>query len=431
VHYCAVVVTIFFFQWTPTFENHQIPWARFHVGAPTAKSMSDHRIAILPGDGTGREVALEAMRILDTVQAHTNYGFEQVHIPCGGQHYKETGEEWAEGSFEFCRDEADAIFLGAIGYPDAKLPNGDLAGGSVILGMRSGLDLYANVRPIKLYEGVPHKVHGQFTQIWQPGMVDMTLLRENTEGLYHSLLRRSADRALGREEYTVPEMSFPGLEGEVAYDPRPISAKGTERLVRMGFEISSSRNGAPVDGVKRVSCIDKSNVTRGCQLFRKVFDDVAVSYPSIETDYGYIDAFMQWLTRTPEYYDVAVLSNMFGDIATDLGAVLQGGMGMAASGNVGDNHAFFEPVHGSAPKHAGQNKVNPIASINSIQMMLDWLGRKKGEDELVQIANLIDESVADHLRDGKLLTYDLGGTASCSEVGESIANILSAKLNDL
>ena len=313
----------------------------------------------------------------------------------------------------------------------ARLPNGDLAGGSVILGMRAGLDLYANVRPIKLYEGVPHKVHGKFTQIWEPGMVDMTVLRENTEGLYHSLLRRSADRALGREEYTPPEMTFPGLEGEVAYDPRPISSKGTERLVRMGFEIAQTRNGAPSDGVSRVSCIDKSNVTRGCQLFRKVFDNVATSYPSIGTDHGYIDAFMQWLTRTPEYYDVVVLSNMFGDIATDLGAVLQGGMGMAASGNVGDHHAFFEPVHGSAPKHAGQNKVNPIASINSIQMMLDWLGRKNGEEGLVQVAQLIDDSVAEHLRDGKSLTYDLGGTATCSDVGQSISNILSSKLSEL
>ena len=413
------------------FHFSRLPLGRVHVGAPFAEGMSDHRIAILPGDGVGREVAEEAKRILDTIQAHTNHGFEQVTIPCGGQNYKETGEEWAEGSFEFCRDEADAIFLGAIGYPGARLPNGDLAGGSVILGMRAGLDLYANVRPIKLYEGVPHKVHGKFTQIWEPGMVDMTVLRENTEGLYHSLLRRSADRALGREEYVPPEMTFPGLEGEVAYDPRPISVKGTERLVRMGFEIAEARNGAPEDGEKRVSCIDKSNVTRGCQLFRRVFDEVATSYPSIGTNHGYIDAFMQWLTRTPEYYDVVVLSNMFGDIATDLGAVLQGGMGMAASGNVGDHNAFFEPVHGSAPKHAGQNKVNPIASINSIQMMLEWLGRKNGEEELVQIANLIDESVADHLRGGKLLTYDLGGKATCSQVGESISSILSAKLSNL
>lgn len=393
--------------------------------------MSDFRIAILPGDGTGREVAMEATRILDTIEASTNYGFEKTLIPCGGQHYKETGEEWAEGSFEICRDESDAIYLGAIGYPGARLPNGDLAGGSVILGMRSGLDLYANVRPIKLYEGVPHKVHGHFTQIWKPGMVDMTILRENTEGLYHSLLRRSADRALGRKEYTPPEMSFPGLDGEVAYDPRPISENGTKRLVRMGFEFAQNRNGAPVDGVSRISCIDKSNVTRGCQLFRRVFDKVSLDYPSIEVDHGYIDAFMQWLTRTPEFYDVVVSSNMFGDIATDLGAVLQGGMGMAASGNVGDEHAFFEPVHGSAPKHAGQNKVNPIASINSIQMMLDWLGRKHGQDQLISIAKKIDESVAEHLKDGKSLTYDLGGTATCSDVGKAIANILSNKLNEL
>ena len=162
-----------------------------------------------------------------------------------------------------------------------------------------------------------------------------------------------------------------------------------------------------------------------------MFDEVASSHPSIETDHGYIDAFMQWLTRTPEFYDVVVLSNMFGDIATDLGAVLQGGMGMAASGNVGDNHAFFEPVHGSAPKHAGLNKVNPIASINSIQMMLDWLGRKNGDEGLVHVAQLIDDSVADHLRGGMSLTYDLGGSASCSDVGESISNILSTKLREL
>ncbi|MGY8728057.1 MAG: isocitrate/isopropylmalate dehydrogenase family protein [Candidatus Poseidoniales archaeon] len=392
--------------------------------------MADYRIGILPGDGTGREVALEAQRILDTIEQHTNQGFDQIVIPCGGQHYIETGEEWAEGSFDFCRDEADALYLGAIGHPGAYLPNGDLAGGSVILGLRSGLDLYANLRPIKLYEGVPHKVHGKFTQIWEPGMVDMTILRENTEGLYHSLLRRSADRAMGRTPYEPPEMTFPGLKGEVAYDPRPISEHGSERLIRMGFEIAETRNGAPIDGKKRVSCIDKSNVTRGCQLFRRTFDKVALDYPDTEPDYGYIDAFTQWLTRSPESYDVVVTSNMFGDIATDLGAVLQGGMGMAASGNIGDDNAFFEPVHGSAPKYAGMNKVNPIASINSIQLMMYWLGRKNNDDELAQIGSLIDDSVADHLRDGKGLTYDLGGTASCSDVGEGIAARLATKLQD-
>ena len=148
-----------------------------HVVLPYRGTMSDHVIAVLPGDGTGKEVAVEAQRILDTIQEHTNHGFEQTVIPCGGQHYVATGEEWAEGSFEFCRDDADAIFMGAIGYPGARLPNGDLAGGSVILGMRSGLDLYANVRPIRLYEGVPHNVHGRFTNIWDPDMVDMVILR--------------------------------------------------------------------------------------------------------------------------------------------------------------------------------------------------------------------------------------------------------------
>jgi len=405
-------------------------WGFVHVWGTYRPSMVDHRITVLPGDGTGREVALEAQRILETIQAHTNHGFDQTVIPCGGQLYVETGEEWAPGSFEFCRDETDAIFLGAIGQPGALLPNGDLAGGSVILGLRSGLDLYANVRPIKLYEGVPHKIHGNFRQIWEPGMVDMTILRENTEGLYHALLRRSADRAQGREEYEPAPMSFPGLEGEVAYDPRPISRAGSERLIRMGFDVAATRNGAPSDGVKRVSCIDKSNVTRGCQLFRKTFESIAAQHPNTEADYGYIDAFMQWITRSPEHYDVVVTSNMFGDISTDLGAVLQGGMGMAASGNIGDDHAFFEPVHGSAPKHAGQNKVNPIASINSIQMMMDYLGRTKGQEELITIARMIDESVADHLKEGKELTYDIGGTASCSAVGEGIANRLASKLQE-
>ena len=199
----------------------------------------------------------------------------------------------------------------------------------------------------------------------------------------------------------------------------------------MGFDICGTRSGAPVDGKSRVSCIDKSNVTRGCQLFRKTFDDVATAYSHVEKDYGYIDAFTQWLTRTPEFYDVVVTSNMFGDIATDLASVLQGGMGMAASGNIGDHHAFFEPVHGSAPKHAGQNKVNPIASINSIQMMLDWLARRSKDDDLLNVANILDQSVAEHLKDGKSLTYDLGGTASCSDVGTSIANRLAGHLQEL
>jgi 3-isopropylmalate dehydrogenase len=166
-------------------------------------------------------------------------------------------------------------------------------------------------------------------------------------------------------------------------------------------------------------------------LFRRTFDQVASNYPSIKTDYGYIDAFTQWITRNPEHYDVVVTSNMFGDIATDLASILQGGMGMAGSGNIGDDHAFFEPVHGSSPKYAGMNKVNPIASINSVQMMTDWLGRRNKDEDLLVVSKLIEQSVEDHLKEGKLLTYDLGGDASCSAVGDAIAANLARKLSEL
>jgi len=170
-----------------------------------------------------------------------------------------------------------------------------------------------------------------------------------------------------------------------------------------------------------VTCVDKSNVTAGCKLFRRIYDEVASDYPGVHRDYAYIDAFQQWLLRSPEAYDVAVTSNVFGDIATDLAAVLQGGMGMAAGGNIGDAHAMFEPIHGSSPKHAGKDEVNPIAMILATQMMLDWLGRRKKDAALREAATAVEMAVERHLAEGKALTYDLGGKARCSEVGSAIA----------
>ena len=394
---------------------------------PVPQSMSSYRIAILPGDGTGREVMAEAQSLLTAISSSTSLNFEQILIPCGGQYFLETGKEWPDGSFEKCRDEADAILLGAIGWPDAVCENGDLAGGQVVLGLRGGLDLYANVRPIKLYEGVRHKVHGDFQQVWQASKVDMVIVRENTEGLYHSLLHRSALKAQGGEEYEPPKMDFPGMNGDVAWDPRPISRAGSERVIDFARRLVSLRNGNP-SGVSKLTCVDKSNVTRGCQLFRSIFDEKSADWDDLEVDYAYIDAFTMWLVRNPEWFDVVVTSNMFGDIATDLGSVLQGGMGMAASGNIGDEHAFFEPVHGSSPKHAGKNKVNPIATINSVQMMLEWLGHRNDDEEALRVARCIDESVAEHISEGTLLTYDLGGSATTSEVGSAIIGRVLAKL---
>jgi isocitrate/isopropylmalate dehydrogenase len=386
--------------------------------------MTSYTLALLPGDGIGRDVMAEAEKVLNAIEQYTPISLNINNIPCGGEHYLATGEEWPEGSFEFCRDDADAILLGAVGWPGAMTEDGDLAGGAVILGLRSGLDLYANVRPIRLYEGVRHKIHGEFKQVWKPGMVDMIIIRENTEGLYHSLLRRSADKALGRDAWEPNTMDFPGLEGEVAWDPRPISRHGSERVIRYAFEVAQRRNGAPGDGKTRVTCVDKSNVTRGCQLFNRIYHEIADDYPETETDHAFIDAFCMWAVRNPEWFDVVVTPNMFGDISTDLASVLQGGMGIAASANLGDEHGMFEPVHGSAPKHAGQNTTNPMAMINSVSLMFDWLGETKGDDDCKAIADLIDKAVTETLM-GDRLTYDLGGDAHTSEVGNTIAETLT------
>ena len=389
--------------------------------------MNTYRVTVLPGDGTGKEVMLESMKVLDIFHKFSPLSFDITQIPCGGEYYLDTGEEWPKGSFEFCRDQSDAILLGAIGWPNAKLPNGDNAGGQCILGLRSGLDLYANIRPVKLYKGIRHKVHGQFNDIWNPKLVDLVLIRENTEGLYHSLLRRSAQAAIGKKDSPMEIKNFPGLEGEVAWDPRPISRTGSERVIRFGFELAKRRSDTHRKKQK-LTCVDKSNVLRGCRLFRKIFDEISEEYPEIETSKAFIDAFTMWLVRDPEDLDVVVLPNMFGDIATDLASVLQGGLGMAASANIGDNHMLFEPVHGSSPKYAGKGVVNPIAAISSLQLMFEYLGVRNNDSIATQCSIILDTAISTHLSSGKLMTYDLGGNASTSDVGDSISQICKESL---
>ena len=383
--------------------------------------MAAYRLTILPGDGVGREVIAEARRLIAVFEEHSPISFDITEIPCGGQHYLETGEEWPEGSYKHCRDDSDAILLGAIGWPGAHLPNGDLAGGQTILGLRSGLKLYANVRPVKLYPGVMHKVHGVHKQVWEPDLVDLVMIRENTEGLYHSLLRRMEQKATGGKDERIVIDEFPGIEGEVAWDPRPISRKGSERVIKFAFDIARHRErklGIP----QSVTCVDKSNVTRGCRLFRKIFDEISEANPDLETNRAYIDAFTMWLVRNPEELDVVVLPNMFGDIATDLASVLQGGMGMAASANLGPKHMLFEPVHGSAPKYAGMNVVNPTATLQSVQMMFEALAYRHDDDDMDVCADIVQTAIQQHFEEGGCVTYDLGGDASTSDVGEAIAD---------
>ncbi len=373
--------------------------------------MKFHVVA-LPGDGTGPEVLREGLKVLRCVGEATGIDFEVEEIPCGGQFYLEHGSrDWPEGAEERC-DVADVILLGAVGWPSEKggpvtMADGRMAGYSPVIGNRTRLDLYANVRPVKLYPGVRHRIHGTMKQVWEPGKVDMVILRENTEGLYAGFGGTLA----------------PGGRGVVAADSRVITRASSERIIRRAFAIAEKRNGAPGDGKKRVTCIVKNNVLKGCQFFHDIFQEIGAEFPEIEKDVAIVDAFTQWLIGKPEWYDVCVTTNMFGDIVTDLASVLQGGMGMAVGCNVGDSHAMFEPIHGSAPRHAGKDKVNPIAMIMSVKEALAWLGDQKQVDALGAAAAKIETAVCNVLERGEPLTYDLVGldkAAPMSAVGDAI-----------
>jgi 3-isopropylmalate dehydrogenase len=371
------------------------------------------QVVALPGDGTGPEVMVQGLRVLRAVGAATGVDFQVEEIENGGQYYLKHGSrDWPEGSEEKCKA-ADVVLLGAVGWPAADgspvtMKDGKMAGWSPVIGNRIRLDLYANVRPVKLYPGVLHRVHGKRTQVWQPGQVDMVIIRENTEGLYSG----------------VGGVLAPGGRATVATDVRLITRAASERVIRCAFETSRKRGkGAPKDGKKRVTCILKDNVLRGCQLFGEVFREVGKEYPDIEKDFAIVDAFTQWLIGQPEYYDVCVTTNMFGDIVTDLASVLQGGMGMAVGCNVGDHHAMFEPIHGSAPKYAGKDKVNPMAMILAVKEAVRWVGEKKNIPALVPASDKVELAVRAVLERGSPLTYDLVGEekgAPMSKVGDAI-----------
>ncbi|HXQ79186.1 MAG: isocitrate/isopropylmalate dehydrogenase family protein [Thermoplasmata archaeon] len=363
-----------------------------------------YEIAVYPGDGTGPEVIREGCRVLDALAQGGPAPWHCTEFPGGGQYFLRTGREW-EPEAKAASRSADAILVGAVGWPGATLPNGDLAGRALVLGLREGLDLYANVRPCKLYPGVQHRISGEYREVWAPKNVDMVIVRENTEDLYTPARGR-----LRRAEET-----------EVAIDTRIITRKGSERVVRYAFELARARSrGAPEDGARRVTCVDKSNVMEGCRFFRETFDRVGAEYPEIERDYAYVDAFAQWLVRNPEHYNVVVATNMMGDIITDLAAVLQGGMGFASGGNIGTDHGMFEPVHGSAPKYAGKNQVNPFATFFAVEQMLRWLASRHTDPRLLGQADRLERVLARTLADGRTRTYDQGGTKTTSEAGDAV-----------
>ncbi len=373
-----------------------------------------YSIVALPGDGIGTEVSACALRVLETAGELFQIKFQVEEIECGGHYYAEHEIEWPEGSFEKCAA-ADAVFLGAVGHevdgktvftkPGKPYPEPQLAGFAQVILNRRKLGLYANVRPVKLYPGVKHKIHGELKQVWEPGKVDYVVIRENTEDAYTGETTDIDD-------------------GKVT--PIKITRAATERVVRYAFNLARRRN-----KLNKVTCVDKSNIIGAHRFFREVFREIgAKEFPEIKLDYAYVDAFCQWQIRNPEWYDVVVGPNLVGDIVSDNGATTAGGLGLAVGGNIGDEHAMFEPIHGSAPKHAGKDKANPLAAIMAIQMMLEWLGTRHDDELMTRAAQKVEEAVASILAEGKTLTYDLIGEAKasrCSEVGEAV----EAKLREL
>ena len=396
----------------------------------TAKAVYD--LVLLPGDGIGVEVLDEARRLLELVESKIGVRLATESIPCGGRYYLEHkddaggGRDWPVGSEARCRA-ADAILLGAVGWagpdgapvtmtghgPNAEL-NAKMAGWSPVIGNRIKLDLYANVRPVKCLPGIRHGISGTFSQVWRPDRVNMVIVRENTEGLYSGIGEIETDH-------------------QRATDLRVITRHASERVIRRAFEISRERgHGAPIDGKKRVTCIVKNNVLFGCKLFLEVFRTVGKEFPDVEQDVAIVDAFAMFVLTQPEKYDVCVTTNMFGDIVTDLASVLQGGMGMAVGCNVGDDHAMFEPIHGSAPPLTGKDRCNPMAMMLATGEAMKWLGQRWNDDRLLRAHRAIEDAVAAVVFAGAPLTADLVGAeagAPRSVVAEAIrkhvANTLS------
>jgi len=307
--------------------------------------MKEYNIAIIPGDGTGPEVMAEAVKAMEAVTEAGGPKFNFVYYDLGGVRYLKKGELLPESVVSELR-QTDSICLGAIGHPDVK--PGILEQG-VLLKLRFELDLYINLRPVVLFPGVDTPLKDKM-----PDDIDFVVVRENTEGLYAGsggFLRK-------------------GTADEVAIQESINTRKGVERCIRYAFEYCRKRNRE-----KKLTLCGKTNVlTYAFDLWERVFYECGRDYPDITTDYAHVDATCMWMIKNPEFFDVIVTDNMFGDIITDLGAMIQGGMGIAAGGNINpEGAAMFEPIGGSAPKYAGLNKINPLAAICSVQMMLEHL----------------------------------------------------------
>jgi 3-isopropylmalate dehydrogenase len=346
-------------------------------------------IAVIPGDGTGPEVVAEGLKVLKAVAEKESIKFDFNFYDLGGERYLKTGEILPDSVLEELR-KVRAIFLGAIGHPGVK--SGILEQG-ILLRLRFVLDQYINLRPVKLYPGVdtPLKDKG-------PQHINFVIIRENTEGLY-----TGAGGFLKK-----------GTPDEVAIQESINTRKGVERCLRYAFELCWKRNRE-----RKLTLAAKTNVLNyASDLWARTFSEVAKDYPQVKPDYSHVDALCMWMIKNPEWFDVIVTDNLFGDIITDLGAMIQGGLGIAAGGNINPQGvSMFEPMGGSAPKYAGKNMINPMAAIAAGQMMLDHLGENKAAQ---RVENAIAQVLSQHLK--SMAAGEMGYTTQ--EVGDLVVKYL-------
>ena len=349
------------------------------------------KIAVMPGDGVGKEVVPEGLKVLRAAGRKFGFTFATTDYPFGGEHYLATKQTLPDAAL---REVAahDAILFGAVGVDprgSAQIPQGILEA-EILLKMRFELDQYINLRPTRLLPGVATPLANV-----TPADIDLVIVRENTEGLYCQN----------------GGFLYKGTPHEVANQIEVTTRRGVERAIRYAFQYAVDFDR------KKVTLVAKTNVLRFAHnLWQRAFDAVAADYPGIATDYHHVDACCMYLVTKPKVYDVIVTTNMFGDIITDLGAAIQGGMGMAASGNLNPSRetaSMFEPVHGSAPDIAGKGYANPIATCLSVAMMLDFLGRKDAATAVNAACRSVVADKANHTR-------DLGGTASTGQVGDAV-----------
>ncbi|MEW6006753.1 MAG: 3-isopropylmalate dehydrogenase [bacterium] len=343
-----------------------------------------YRIGVIPGDGIGPEVCKEALKVLGAVASSCKIKYEIIEYPFGGEYYLSKKEVLPEGIIEELKG-LSAIFLGAIGHPD--VPPGILEKG-LLLKIRFGLDQYINLRPVKLYQGVNTPLKDK-----EPKDIDLVVVRENTECVYAGI------GGVLRDEVAIENMVY--------------TRKGIERCVRYAYNLSRIRR-------KKLTLVDKSNVlVFGHGLWKKIFKEIGDEFSDVEQDHAYIDAMCMWMIKNPEWFDTVVTCNLFGDIITDLGAIIQGGMGVAAGGNINPGGvSMFEPIHGSAPKYANRSIANPIAAILAMGMLLENLNE-------IEAAKRIENAVALVLASGKIKDMSAGKMGlSTSEIGDLISKAI-------